>query len=58
MGYEEEEAARGEYNCEVAREAFDNGDFDDEIRRLILEGKFDEEVKERAKALKFVSLVP
>ena len=57
MGYEAREDARSDYNGEVASEAFNDGDFDEDIRRLILEGKFDEEVKKRLKALGFATKI-
>jgi len=51
MGYEARMDARSEYNAEVAHEAFQDGDFDDEIADAILDGKFDDAVKERMKML-------
>ena len=51
MGYEARMDAAAEYAAEVAHEAFQDGDFDDDIKRMILEGEFDEEVKQRMKML-------
>jgi len=51
MGYEERREAAGDYVAEHAIEMVRDGNFDDEIRNMIMNGNFDEVVKERMKLI-------